>query len=317
MKRITLILAAFLLIVLITLSGCSPKETETETDYAVRVNDHYIPMKTYEEKLEAVKLSLQQQGLDFDSEQGKQTLESVKQDVLEGLISTELIKQEIDKTGWDMDDQAVTQQIEDLKAQIPNQDYQGWLKEQDMTEEKIRYYFTFTHFVSKDVTVSDDEVKQFFDIYYANYGGQQEEVKARHILLETEEEAYEVIDELKAGADFAELAKEKSIEDAAASTGGDLGYFARGRMVPEFEQAAFSQEVNAISAKPVKSKFGYHVILVEDYKPSVKPSFDTAKDLVEKDALEYVKNQKIQSYYSLMRQNADVEYAEGIKPNIA
>ncbi len=313
MKRIT-ILAVVLLSVLIALSGCSSKE---ENGYAVRVNDQDISMETYQEKLDAVKVYLEQQGLDFDSEQGKQTLESVKQDVLEGLISTELIKQEIEKTGWDVDDPAVTQQIEDLKAQIPDQDFQGWLKEQDMTEEEVKDYFTFTYFVSKDVTVTDEEVKQFFDIYYANYGGQQEQVKARHILLETEEEAYEVIDELEAGADFAELAKEKSIEEAAASTGGDLGYFARGRMVPEFEQAAFSQEVNVVSAEPVKSQFGYHVILVEDHKPGVKPSFDTAKDLVEKDALDYTKQQTVQSYYSVMRQEAKVEYGEGIKPDIA
>ncbi len=315
MKRITIILAAALLSVLIILSGCS--SSKEENGYAVRVNDEDIPMETYQGKLDAVKSYLVQQGLDFESEQGKQTLESVKQDVLEGLISTELIKQEIEKTGWDMNDSAVTEQIEGLKAQIPNQDYQGWLKEQDMTEEEVLYYFTFTHFVSKDVTVTEDEVKQYFDVNYANYGGQEEQVKARHILLETEEQANQVIEELKAGADFAELAKEKSIEGAAASTGGDLGYFARGRMVPEFEQAAFNQEVNAISDEPVKSQFGYHVILVEDHKPGVKPSFDTAKELVEKDALEYAKQQKVQSYYSVLRQDAKVEYGEGVKPNIA
>ena len=315
MKRITIILTAAFLSVLIILSGCSSKE---ENGYAVKVNDQDIPMKTYQGKLDAVKSYLVQQGLDFDTEQGKQTLESVKQDVLEGLISTELIKQEIAKTGWDMNDPAVTEQIEGLKAQIPNQDYQAWLKEQDMTEQEVLYYFTFTHFVSKDVTVTDEEVKQYFDVYYANYGGQEEQVKARHILLETEEQANEVIDELKKpGVDFAELAKEKSIEGAAASTGGDLGYFTRGRMVAEFEQAAFSQTVGEVSAEPVKSQFGYHVILVEDYKPGVKPSFDTAKELVEKDALEYAKQQKAQSYYSVLRQDAKVEYGEGIKPNIA
>lgn len=314
MKRITIALAVVLLSVVIALSGCS---SQKENGYAVRVNDQDISMETYQGKLDAVKVYLKQQGLDFDGEQGKQTLESVKQDVLEGLISTELIKLEIKKTGWDANDPAVTQQIEDLKAQIPGQDFQGWLKEQDMTEEEVKDYFTFTYFVSKDVTVTDEEVKQFFDIYYANYGGQQEQVKARHILLETEEEAYQVIAEIKAGADFAELAKEKSIEGAAVSTGGDLGYFTRGRMVPEFEQAAFSQEENVVSAEPVKSQFGYHVILVEDHKPGVKPSFDTAKDLVEKDALDYAKQQTVQSYYSVLRQKAKVEYGEGIKPNIA
>ena len=314
MKRITIIIAVVLLSLLIAVSGCSKKESD---GYAVKVNDHSIPMKTYEEKLNAVKSYLQKQGLELESEQGKQTLESVKQDVVEGLISTEIIRQEIEKQSWNMDDPAVLGQMEELKAQIPNQDYDTWLQDQAMTEEEVRYYFTFTHFVSQDITVTDEEVRQYFDIYYANYGGQEEQVKARHILLETEQEAIDVIEQINNGADFAELARGKSIESAAVSTGGDLGYFGRGRMVPEFEQAAFSQKVGELSSEPVKSQFGYHVILVEDYKPAVKPSFETAKDLVERDALEYAKHQKVQSYYSVLREDAAIEYAEGIMPDVS
>lgn len=313
MKRVTIILAAVVLCTLIALSGCSKKGN----DYAVRVNDHNIPMKTYEEKLNAVSSYLQKQGLDLSSEQGKQALESVKEDVLDGLVSTEIIRQEIQNQGWDINDPEVNEVIEELKAQVPNQNYTQWLQDQAMTEEEVRYYFAFTHFVSKDVTVSDEEIRQYFDTYYANYGGQEEQVKARHILLKTEEEANIVIEELKSGIDFAELAREKSIEEIAVSTGGDLGYFPRGRMVAEFEKAAFNQEVGTVSVKPVQTQLGFHVILVEDYKPGVKPSFETAKDRVEVDALDYAKHQKVQAYYSTLRQDAKVEYAEEIKPAIS
>ena len=306
-------MAAVLMGLLILVSGCS----QQQSDYALKVNGISIPIETYDKKMNAVKAYLEKQGLDFNSDQGKQMLEGVKQDVVEGLISSEILRQEIEKQGWSVDDPAVGEQIKNLKTQIADagQDYQKWLEEQAMTEEEVISYIAFTYFVSKDVTTTEEEVKNYFDTYYANYGGQEEQVKARHILLETEEEAKGVIAQLKAkDADFAEIAKEKSIEPAAKSSGGDLGYFGRGRMVPEFEEAAFSQEVGTISEQPVKTDFGYHVILVEDHKPGVKPSFETAKEVVEKDALDYAKNQKVQSYYNQLREAAEIEYAEGIKP---
>jgi peptidyl-prolyl cis-trans isomerase C len=190
-----------------------------------------------------------------------------------------------------------------------------------MTEDEVVQYFAFTYNAGKDVTVSDQEVTEFFDSNFAMYGGQDEQVKARHILVATEEEALTVIAELKAvpasslPADFAELAKKKSTEQPAAKeSGGDLGYFTRGQMVPAFEEAAFSQKVGEISAKPVQSDFGFHVILVEDHKEAVKPDFENIKDKVKEDTLSYAKNQKVESYYAKLRQDAKIEYTEDLKP---
>jgi peptidyl-prolyl cis-trans isomerase C len=98
-----------------------------------------------------------------------------------------------------------------------------------------------------------------------------EQVTARHILVATEEEALEVIAELDDGADFAELARERST-DPAASNGGELGTFRRGAMVPPFENAAFALEPGGYSTEPVATQFGYHVILVEA-KEALEPSF--------------------------------------------
>ncbi len=310
MKRITVSIAVFALLLTTAVTGCAKKE-----DFALKVNDKVIPRQAYEEKMTAVKNYLTDQGMDLNSEQGKASMESVKNDVLENLIGAELVRQEVENNKWDTEDPEVKKQVEELKAQIP--DYQKWLEEQAMTEAEVAQHFAFTSNVSKETTVSEQEIKQFFEANYARYGGQNEQVRARHILLETEEEAQKVIEELKAGADFAELAKQKSIEPAAKTTGGDLNYFSRGEMIAEFEQAAFSQEKGVISEKPVKTSFGYHVILVEDRKQAVVPDFEKAKDAVTTDTLEYAQNMKIQSYYNEIRTKAKIEYASDIKPKNA
>ena len=127
-------------------------------------------------------------------------------------------------------------------------------------------------------TVTDDEVKARYDKEVAALP-KQEEVHARHILVKTEDEAKDVIKQLDAGKDFAELAKEKST-DPNKDDGGDLGYFSRGRMVKEFEDAAFALEKGSYSKTPVKTDFGYHVILVEDKRDAPPPPFDQVKDQV-------------------------------------
>ena len=105
------------------------------------------------------------------------------------------------------------------------------------------------------------------------------EVRARHILVETEDEAKAVLAELKKGADFAELAKAKS-KDPGSADGGDLGYFTKDQMVPEFSEVAFKLDKGALS-DPVKSQFGWHVIKVEDKRERQPPEFDKVKDQLE------------------------------------
>jgi peptidyl-prolyl cis-trans isomerase C len=115
--------------------------------------------------------------------------------------------------------------------------------------------------------VYDDAVKQM---------GDEQEVRARHILLETEDQAKAVLADLKKGADFAEVAKQKS-KDPAAADGGDLGYFTKDQMVPEFADAAFKLDKGKIS-DPVKTAFGWHIIKVEDKRKKQVPSYDQVKD---------------------------------------
>jgi peptidyl-prolyl cis-trans isomerase C len=119
--------------------------------------------------------------------------------------------------------------------------------------------------------VYDEAVKQM---------GEQQEVRARHILVENEADAKAILVELKKGGDFAELAKTKSKDPSAAAEGGDLGYFTKDQMVPEFAEVAFKLDKGQLS-DPVKSQFGWHIIRVEDKRTKAVPQFDQVKDQIE------------------------------------
>jgi peptidyl-prolyl cis-trans isomerase C len=127
------------------------------------------------------------------------------------------------------------------------------------------------------------------------------EVRARHILVETEDEAKAVVEELKKGADFAELAKKKS-KDPGASDGGDLGFFTKDQMVPEFSAIAFTLEPGKIS-DPVKSQFGWHVIKVEEKRNRQAPPIDQVKGQIET----YVTRKAQADYVAKLRETAKVE----------
>lgn len=143
-----------------------------------------------------------------------------------------------------------------------------------LTERELHNAFFKKHVVD---AVTPEEVKARYEKEIAAVEP-QEEVRARHILVKTEEEAKEIIVALDGGKNFADLAKEKSTD--AASEGGDLGYFTKGRMVPEFETAAFALEKGAYTKTPVKSQFGFHVILVEDKRKQAPPTLEQVEPQV-------------------------------------
>jgi foldase protein PrsA len=142
--------------------------------------------------------------------------------------------------------------------------YQELLKQQLLIEK-------YDTQLRSEIEIADTDVQAFYDANAASY----EQVWARHILVESQEEADAIYERAVAGEDFATLAQENSI-GPSAETGGDLGYFSRGQMVPEFELAAFSTEAGEISA-PVSTQFGWHVIKVED---RLDPSFEEYQDQI-------------------------------------
>jgi peptidyl-prolyl cis-trans isomerase C len=132
--------------------------------------------------------------------------------------------------------------------------------------------------------------------------GAEQEVRARHILVPTEEEAKAVLAEIKKGTDFAELAKQKSKDPGAAAEGGDLGYFGKDQMVPEFAEVAFKLEKGQVS-DPVKTQFGWHIIKVEDKRTKPVPEFDKVKEQVET----YVVRKAQADYIHKLQESAKIE----------
>ena len=126
-------------------------------------------------------------------------------------------------------------------------------------------------------TLSDDAIKARYDRNFAGKAGEPE-AHARHILVTDEETAKRIIVELKGGADFAELAKKNSTDPAGSSNGGDLGYFKRGDMLPEFAEAAFALKPGQFTEIPVKTRFGWHVIKLEDLRTAPPPPLDQVRD---------------------------------------
>lgn len=127
--------------------------------------------------------------------------------------------------------------------------------------------------------ITDAKIKARYDELAAKYKP-QDEVRARHILVKTEDEASDLIKQIKGGADFAKLASEKSEDKASAKQGGDLGYFPHDAMVKPFADAAFDAKPGEVIDKPVKSEFGYHVIKVEDKRKSSAPPLAEVKDQI-------------------------------------
>jgi len=148
--------------------------------------------------------------------------------------------------------------------------------------------------------LTDEALKQTYDEAVKSMSG-QEEVRARHILVEGEDEAKAILEQLKGGADFAKLAKEKS-KDPGAADGGDLGYFTKDQMVPEFADVAFKMYPGQLS-NPVKTQFGWHVIKVEDKRIKQPPEFEKVKDQIEA----YLARKAQADFIAKLRQSTKVE----------
>ncbi len=182
----------------------------------------------------------------------------IKSRMVDNLVVEELFVQEAEKTGVTKDKEFIAG-LERARRQLLAQRYL-----QKSVQPKI----------------TDANVKKYFDSNKAKYA--QDEVHAQHILLKEEAQAKEVLDKAKKGDDFETLAKKYSTDPSAAQNGGDLGFFTRSRMVPQFADKAFAMKKGEISS-PVKSPFGWHVIKVLDKRDGKPVKFDEIKEEVKRD----------------------------------
>jgi len=290
--------------------------------WAVKVNGESIVIKDYDARVAEAQKTYEKQGMKFDTEEGKAALPQIKSQLLDRMIEGKLLGQEVKSQKLNPEDAKVKEQEDVIKKNIGDDTkFQDTLKQQGMTEAELKNFLTVYEKVTSDIKpASEADVKAYFDKNVATYG-QPESVKARHILVKTEDEAKAIIAQLVATKDkaavlplFTQLAKDKSTEPGAKDSGGDLGTITKGQMVPDFEKAAFAQAVGTFSPTPVKTEFGFHVIFVEAHTPAKAPDFATVKPQVEQDVVNAAKDAKFQTYFDDLRKKAKIEYAKGYEP---
>lgn len=153
-------------------------------------------------------------------------------------------------------------------------------------------------------SVSDAEARKFYDEQVGQIKP-QEEVKARHILVEGQEKAKELFEKIAHGGDFAKLAKEFSKDPGTKDEGGDLGFFSRGQMVPQFEDAAFKLKAGEVS-QPIETQFGWHIIKVDERREKKPPTFEEVKDRIVGSMI----HRKAQDVAADLRSKAKLEYVD-------
>jgi peptidyl-prolyl cis-trans isomerase C len=172
----------------------------------------------------------------------------------------------------------------------------GFMERKDVKQKIDSYverilYSEYLKTLTDGLTVTDEEVAKYYEDNKNTFMA-PERIKAKHILVKTEEEALNVKAELDKGADWDELAKKYSTDKSNATRGGDLGYFSRGRMAKEFDEGAFSLEIGKIGG-PVKTQFGYHLIKVEDKKPAEQQTLEQVDKQIRTKLLGLKREQKM------------------------
>jgi foldase protein PrsA len=228
-------------------------------------------------------------------------------DILDSLITNKVIEMEASKEKVKVTGNEIDEELTKLQESYGGEEaFASALEQNQVSMDKIRedieIYLLAEKMIGSSIEVTEDEMKTYFEENKDSFD-QKEQVKASHILVEDEDTAKKVKEELDNGKDFAELAKEYSTDASNADNGGDLGYFGKGEMAEEFENAAFEMEVNAIS-EPVKTEFGYHIIKLVDKKAAKAAEFDNHKEEIK----ELLFDQKIQAEYPNWLEEKKAEY---------
>lgn len=244
---------------------------------------------------------------------------------LNRLVDKTLLLQQAERNKVTVSDQDVDKRWNDLVKGFPSQEVlNNFLKGKKITEKQVkadirdsmRIEALLHKEVISHVSVTDQEVREEFDRHREKYRT-PEEIRARHILFRVKADATPaevaavrrkaaaVLARIRKGEDFAKLAKEFS-EDGSKVNGGELGYFKRGDMVPAFEKAAFALKVGQVSGL-VRSRFGYHIIQVEDRKPARELKFDEVKNHIRENLTRQKANQLFQTYLQGLQKTAKIE----------
>ncbi|RKD33929.1 foldase protein PrsA [Thermohalobacter berrensis] len=226
---------------------------------------------------------------------------------LDVLITEKIIELEVVKANIEVSEKDIEDRMQDLINNYGDEEgFKQTLESYGYTIEDVRKDIETNIKIEKllepKITISEEEMKSFFEENKQMFAT-EEQVKARHILVDSEEKAIEIREKLLADGNFADLAKEYSIDTFTKEQGGELGFFKRGQMVPAFEEVAFSLKAGEIS-QPVKTQFGYHIIKVEERKEAKKANYEESKDQIE----EMLFKEKMSSVYDKWIQEKFNEY---------
>ena len=284
-KIIPLLIASTALI-----AGCDQLSNTTSTssepvvnkaDAIAVVNGHYIAKATLE-KLEK-EIAERSHGQVFPKEK-----------LIEELIQRELLVQDAEQKHLENSAEILAQLDSAKKTLLTQADVQDFIKANPVT---------------------DAEIKAEYDSKVAGENGT--EYKARHILVKTEDEAKKIIAELDKGGDFAKLANKNSLDGKEAQNGGDLGWFAPSQMVAPFSEAVVKLEKGQYTKTPVKTQFGWHIILREDSKAQTPPPLEAVKEQL----MPFLQRKKVQTMVENLRKQAKVEIlvplTDDVKPAAA
>ncbi|MDF2548337.1 MAG: hypothetical protein K0R93_3235 [Anaerosolibacter sp.] len=318
-NRARIVTLVLLMVVALIVSGCQSGNVGGGTGKAVaKVDSEIISQEQYNKNLIIFKKNYEGvYGTEIWSIDvgGKTFLQAVQENVLDKMISDEVIIQYMEENKIAIDEAEIEKQYADYQQKTEQQaEIKKFFEENKIDESFIKdqirtelYVKTFREEAEKELGLDDKKLEDYYNKNIDAYKDVQ--VKASHILFKTvddqrkplpadqvkkaEETANEVLKRVKNGEDFAKLATEFSEDPGSAQQGGDLGYFGRGMMVPEFEETSFSLQPGEIS-ELVKTEFGYHIIKVVD-KKSEQKSFEDVKEEIRGKLIEDGINEKIES----------------------
>ena len=260
----------------------------------------------------------------FDKVQDDPQAQQARKELLQQLVDSELVLEQAERQKLTVAPQTVDEQVKSIRARFPSDEaFKQALGASGLTPEGLKANIKkgmlrqqiLNKEVLEKVAVSPKELETYFNEHKDTYV-QEEAVHARHILIKVaadaspeddqkaKDQAKAVLAKAKKGEDFSKLAAQYS-EDSSKDSGGDLGYFGRGRMVKPFEEAAFALKAGQIS-DPVRSQFGYHIIKVEARREAKRLSFAEAKEWVEKDLTREKARVRYGEYVAALREKAKI-----------
>lgn len=303
----------------------APAAQSAQDTPVVTVNGEKIMQSAVNEELtKRIDVMKQRMGGQDVPEAQKQ---QIRKRVVDMMVDQVLLEQKLKEKGLSVSDEAVVEEIKKIAGQQGQsmEDVEKEIQQWGMTlndlKSQLRMKLMMDKLIeaeTKDATVSAEEVRKFYDENPQHFD-QPEQVKASHILVKVDPEATpeakaeakkkieDILKQVKAGGDFAALAKEHS-DCPSAAQGGDLGAFGRGQMVKEFEEAAFAMKPGEISGV-VETQFGYHIIKVTDKTEAGKVPFDEVKDQIEGYLTQQKRSEFWQTYSQKMRDDAKIEYS--------